>query len=115
MVGNIESGTGGAYLSDRGVERLFAQVDVRLGRARERGKALRLSALLELLYGSGLRATELVTLDVRAIVGDRAFVILRGKGGRDEPPIGRPPRLTGPAGGTTSGGPNPYGGISSVG
>lgn len=70
-------------LSHDDVERLFAQVDVRLGRARERGKALRLSALLELLYGSGLRATELVTLDVRAIVGDRAFVILRGKGGRE--------------------------------
>jgi len=70
-------------LSHDDVERLFAEVDVRLSRVRERGKALRLSALLELLYGSGLRATELVTLDVRAIVGDRAFVILRGKGGRE--------------------------------
>lgn len=70
-------------LSRDDVERLFAEIDDRLRRAGESGKALRLSALLELLYGSGLRATELVSLDVRAIVGDRAFVILRGKGGRE--------------------------------
>ncbi|MDB5714552.1 MAG: recombinase XerD [Sphingomonadales bacterium] len=44
---------------------------------------LRLTALVELLYGSGLRATELVSLDVRAIAPDRPFTILKGKGGRE--------------------------------
>jgi integrase/recombinase XerD len=44
---------------------------------------LRLMALLELLYGSGLRATELVSLDVHAIASDRPFTILKGKGGRE--------------------------------
>jgi len=44
---------------------------------------LRLSALVALLYGSGLRATEVVSLDVRAIAPDRPFTIVRGKGGRE--------------------------------
>ncbi|MDB5686303.1 MAG: recombinase XerD [Rhizorhabdus sp.] len=44
---------------------------------------LRLLALVELLYGSGLRATELVSLDVHAIAPDRPFTILKGKGGRE--------------------------------
>ncbi len=44
---------------------------------------LRLSALLELLYGSGLRATELVSLDVRAVSQDRPFLIVKGKGGKE--------------------------------
>ncbi len=49
------------------------------------GKAtqLRMMTLLELLYGSGLRATELVSLDVRAISPDRPFLIIKGKGGKE--------------------------------
>ena len=43
----------------------------------------RLSALMELLYGSGLRATELVSLDVRAISADRPFIIIKGKGDKE--------------------------------
>ncbi|WP_422396624.1 tyrosine-type recombinase/integrase [Sphingomonas profundi] len=43
----------------------------------------RLRALIELLYGSGLRATELVSLPRRALRGDDPFIILRGKGGRE--------------------------------
>lgn len=39
--------------------------------------------LLELLYGSGLRASELVSLPRAAIASDRPFVILKGKGGRE--------------------------------
>ncbi|MFX9089427.1 tyrosine-type recombinase/integrase, partial [Acinetobacter baumannii] len=42
-----------------------------------------LSALVELLYGSGLRASELVSLPRNAIHPDRPFLILRGKGGRE--------------------------------
>jgi integrase/recombinase XerD len=44
---------------------------------------LRLAALMSLLYGSGLRATEVVSLDVRAIAPDRPFTIVKGKGGRE--------------------------------
>ena len=44
---------------------------------------IRMLVLVELLYGSGLRATELVSLDVRAIAPDRPFAILKGKGGRE--------------------------------
>ena len=44
---------------------------------------LRLSALVELLYGSGLRATELVSLPRNAIAPDRPYLILKGKGGRE--------------------------------
>jgi integrase/recombinase XerD len=36
-----------------------------------------------LLYGSGLRATELVSLPRNAVSPDKPFLILRGKGGRE--------------------------------
>ena len=70
-------------LSRDDVDRLFGEIEIRLNRAGDRTKPLRLSALVELLYGSGLRATELVSLDMRAIVSDRPFAILRGKGGKE--------------------------------
>jgi integrase/recombinase XerD len=70
-------------LSRADVDRLFAEIDARVSRAGDREKPLRLSALVELLYGSGLRATELVSLDLRAIVSDRPFAILQGKGGKE--------------------------------
>ncbi len=44
---------------------------------------VRMMALLELLYGSGLRATELVSLPVRAFSPDRPFLIVRGKGDKE--------------------------------
>jgi integrase/recombinase XerD len=49
------------------------------------GQPLRLRnlALLELLYGSGLRATELVSLPRRALRPDQPFLILRGKGAKE--------------------------------
>jgi integrase/recombinase XerD len=45
--------------------------------------SLRMTALIELLYGSGLRATELVSLDIRAFAADRPWLILKGKGGKE--------------------------------
>ena len=44
--------------------------------------AVRLLALLELLYGSGLRATELVSLPVSAVPRDAPFLTVTGKGGQ---------------------------------
>ena len=43
--------------------------------------AVRLLALLELLYGSGLRATELVSLPLNAVPRDAPFLTVTGKGG----------------------------------
>ena len=45
--------------------------------------ALRNLALLELLYGSGLRATELVTLPRRAFRLGQPYLIVRGKGAKE--------------------------------
>ncbi len=43
-------------------------------------EAVRLLALLELLYGSGLRATELVSLPLSAVPRDAPFLTVTGKG-----------------------------------
>lgn len=65
------------------VDRLFAAIEARLARDPIDPRDLRLAALVELLYGSGLRATELVSLPRNAIAPDRPYLILRGKGGRE--------------------------------
>lgn len=44
---------------------------------------LRLAAMLELLYATGLRVTELVTLPLAAATRDRDVMLVRGKGGRE--------------------------------
>jgi len=48
----------------------------------DRPAAVRMLALLELLYGSGLRATELVSLPLAAIPRDAPFLTVTGKGGQ---------------------------------
>ena len=63
------------------VDALFAAIAARLAVAHPLPRDLRLAALVELLYGSGLRATELVSLPRAAIHPDRPFLILKGKGG----------------------------------
>ena len=70
-------------LSHDDVDRLFAAIAARIARVPPDPNDLRLSALVELLYGSGLRATELVSLPRNAIAPDRPYLILRGKGGRE--------------------------------
>jgi len=70
-------------LGHEDVDRLFSEIARRLDAGGGDPAALRLAALVELLYGSGLRATELVSLPRRALSGDRPFLILRGKGGRE--------------------------------
>ncbi len=62
------------------MDRLFAAIADWPGQETARKRLL---ALVELLYGSGLRATELVSLDVRAIAVDRPFIIIRGKGDKE--------------------------------
>lgn len=63
------------------VDALFAEIERR--KAEGASGALRLAALIELLYGSGLRASELVSLPRNAVAPDRPFLILKGKGGRE--------------------------------
>ena len=70
-------------LSREELDRIFAELEDLTGKAAPSPLDLRLSALMELLYGSGLRATELVSLPRQSVVPDRPFLILRGKGGRD--------------------------------
>lgn len=50
--------------------------------AGERADAVRLLALLELLYGSGLRASELVSLPLSAVPRDAPLLHVTGKGGQ---------------------------------
>ena len=62
------------------VEALFAQAEDEA--ASERPEAVRLLAMLELLYGSGLRATELISLPISAVPRDEPFLTVTGKGGQ---------------------------------
>ncbi len=43
----------------------------------------RLVCLMEVLYATGLRVSELVSLPLRAAVGDTRFLFVKGKGGRE--------------------------------
>ena len=45
--------------------------------------AVRMLAMLELLYGSGLRATELVALPLASVPRDAPFLTITGKGGKE--------------------------------
>ena len=67
-------------LSHDEVETLFerAESEAESGSA----KPVRLLAMLELLYGSGLRATELVSLPLDAVPRDAPFLTITGKGGQ---------------------------------
>ena len=69
-----------------------ADVELLIGAARARiagaeGKALvkawRLLSLMELLYATGLRVSELVGLTARAATAERDFILVKGKGGRE--------------------------------
>lgn len=75
--------------SRRPLPRLLAhgEVDALFARAEDeaqgdRAEAVRMLTLLELLYGSGLRATELVSLPVAAVPRDAPFLTITGKGGQ---------------------------------
>jgi integrase/recombinase XerD len=68
-------------LLDHGeIDRLFARAEDEA--SGERPKAVRLLTLLELLYGSGLRASELVSLPLSAVPRDAPFLTVTGKGGQ---------------------------------
>jgi len=62
-----------------------AEVGLLLDRAQagEGPEALRLAALVELLYASGLRISELVGLRLAAAQRDQRLLIVQGKGGKE--------------------------------
>ena len=49
----------------------------------DKAAALRLGALMELIYGSGLRVSELVSLPLAAARRDQPFLVVRGKGAKE--------------------------------
>ena len=65
-------------LSGEEIERLVTSAA-----ARDGATGLRLAALVELAYASGLRVSELLGLKVEAVRRDPAFLIVRGKGGKE--------------------------------
>lgn len=69
-----------------------AEVDLLIGAAqsaidgtagRDRVRALRLHCLLELLYATGMRVSELVALPRAVLTGDPRVLTITGKGGRE--------------------------------
>lgn len=67
-------------LSHDEIALLFARIEEEA--SGNRPEAVRLLALVELLYGSGLRATELVGLPLAAVPRDAPFLTVTGKGGQ---------------------------------
>ncbi len=59
---------------------LFARAEAEA--ASGKAEAVRLLALIELLYGSGLRASELVSLPLAAVPRDAPLLTVTGKGGQ---------------------------------
>ncbi|MBX3479060.1 MAG: site-specific tyrosine recombinase XerD [Caulobacter sp.] len=65
-------------LSREEVDRLIAAAT-----ARDGGQGLRLACLIELTYASGLRVSELTGLTLAALARDPAYLIVKGKGGKE--------------------------------
>jgi len=62
-----------------------AEVDALIGAAAARDGAagLRLAALIETIYASGLRVSEAVSLSLAQVAHDPAYLMVRGKGGKE--------------------------------
>lgn len=79
-------------LSDAEVEQLLNTAEMKTQRGKL--KALRAHALLETLYATGLRISELVSLPRRSVGPDTNMILVRGKGGRERMvPLGDKARI----------------------
>ena len=65
-------------LSRDEVDRLIAAAG-----ARDGAQGLRVACMVELLYASGMRISELLALPMAALARDPAYLIVRGKGGKE--------------------------------
>jgi integrase/recombinase XerD len=54
-----------------------------VARVDEAPAGLRMTALLEMLYATGMRVSELVQLPLSAVARDQDFIVVRGKGGKE--------------------------------
>lgn len=82
-------------LSVAEVDRLISAAARRaeLATGRDHVRALRLNALLEMLYATGMRVSELVSLPRAVLDGDPRVLTIRGKGGRERlVPLNAPAR-----------------------
>jgi integrase/recombinase XerD len=84
-------------LSIADVDRLLTQAkalaDAPQGSALQRLRALRLYCLLEVLYATGLRVSELVSLPLAASRRDAGMIVVRGKGNKERlVPLNEPSR-----------------------
>ncbi|NEY88974.1 site-specific tyrosine recombinase XerD [Tabrizicola oligotrophica] len=78
-------------LSHDEVDRLL---DAARSKGRTSGGKLRNAALVELLYATGMRVSELVGLPVAAVRGDPKMILVRGKGNKERMvPLSAPARL----------------------
>jgi integrase/recombinase XerD len=62
-----------------------AEVDalIAAAAAKDGAAGLRLAALIETIYASGLRVSEAVSLTLAAVARDPAYLMVRGKGGKE--------------------------------
>ncbi len=58
-------------------------IDAAQKRATESEEGARLLCILEMLYGSGLRVSELATLPLAAVRGREGVLLVKGKGGKE--------------------------------
>ncbi len=65
------------FLTEQEVEKLLAQPE------EKNARDLRDKAMLELLYATGLRVSELVTLQVKNVNLEQGYVLCQGKGGKE--------------------------------
>ena len=67
------------------VDRLIAAAAKRAEAAKggEHMRALRMHCLIEMLYATGMRVSELVSLPKSVLQGDRRVLTIKGKGGRE--------------------------------
>jgi integrase/recombinase XerD len=81
----------------RPLPKLLSEQEVSQLLERARGKrgpeGLRLTALLETLYATGMRVSELVSLPLSAVARDPRYILVRGKGGKERlVPLSEPAR-----------------------
>ncbi len=75
-------------LTEEEIERLLTEA-----RRHASAKGARLHALLELLYSTGMRVSELIELPLTAVARDPEVIIVKGKGGKERMvPLGEPAR-----------------------
>ncbi len=72
-------------LNVKEVDRLISVAARRAATAKgpERVRAVRLHCLIEMLYATGMRVSELVSLPRNVLVGDARMLTIKGKGGRE--------------------------------